>query len=253
MGYDLKRSHFSLVLEKSVKAGEVITEEGVLLVSELDAATGSEVVLPSIGSGGEVVAGFAIRDNADHATTSEVESVTVPSSAPLEVQLRQNNIVTSVANDGSAASLNAIASTSGALTLVDGNTPASGEIALEPASGLTTYHADEASQTVVITYRYNLTVAESRLKFYQRNINNEASTLFGQVGVGQGHGEVFTDQFDATIDWSGAGTPPPINSGPGGTLTSGGTGTLLDARVISVPNVNNPLLGISFDIGGATN
>jgi hypothetical protein len=37
-----------------------------------------------------------------------------------------------------------------------------------------------------------------------------------------------------------------------GTLTNSGNGSIqLDARVISVPNVNNPLLGISFDIGGS--
>jgi len=81
MGYDLKRSHFSLVLEKEVLAGFVITEEGVLLASVLDAATGTERVLPTDGTA-QVIAGFAIRDNADHATTSEVESVTVPSANP---------------------------------------------------------------------------------------------------------------------------------------------------------------------------
>jgi hypothetical protein len=66
--------------------------------------------------------------------------------------------------------------------------------------------------------------------------------------VGQGHGEVFTDQFDSTLAWD-AGTA--ITSGANGQLTQGGSGATLDARVVSVPNVNNPLLGIAFDLGGA--
>lgn len=246
MGYDLKRSHFSLVLEKSVKAGSVITEEGVLLRSELDAATGTEVVLPTTGSS-DVIAGFAIRDNADHATTSEVESVTVPSSSPYEVQLRQNNLVASTPGDGSTASLSAMDGSSQMDVLAVGGA-VSGDVNVNDATGLLAFHSDEAGKTIVVTYRYNLTVAESRLKFFQRNINNEASTLFGQVGVGQGHGEIFTDMFDATVDWSLAGQA--VHTAAGG-IVAGSGGTALDARVISVPNVNNPLLGLAFDLGGA--
>jgi hypothetical protein len=91
-----------------------------------------------------------------------------------------------------------------------------------------------------------LTVAEARLKFFQRNINNEAGALFGQVGVGHGHGEIFTDQFDAAEDWATASDP---SSGAAGQVVEGGSGSNL-GRVISVPNVNNPLLGLNFDIGG---
>lgn len=247
MGYDLKRSHFSLVLEKEVTAGSVITEEGVLLVSVLDAATGTEKVQPSAGSGTEVIAGFAIRDNADHATTSEVETVTVPSAAPYTVQLRNNNLVAGTPGDGSTAQLSAMDGTT-QMTNDDDTSSGAGAVGVDDVSGLLNFNVGDAGKSIVVTYRYNLTVAESRLKFYQRNINNEASTLFSQVGVGQGHGEVFTDQFDATVDWSVAGTA--VTSGAGGQLVSGGGGKDLDARVISVPNVNNPLLGISFDIGG---
>ena len=72
MSYDLKRSHFSLILEKKVATGSVVTEEGVVLVATLDASTGEEVVDLSAAAANEVIAGFAIRDNADNATTSTV-------------------------------------------------------------------------------------------------------------------------------------------------------------------------------------
>ena len=247
MGHDLKRSHFSLTLEKQVLAGSVITEEGVLLASVLDAATGTERVLPTDGTA-QVIAGFALRDNADHATTSLVESVTVPAAAPYEVQLQENNLVASTPGDGTTASLSAMDGTT-QMTNADDTSAGAGSVGVNDVTGLLNFNVADAGKTIVVTYRYNLTVAESRLQFYQRNINNEASTLFGQVGVGQGHGEIFTDMFDATIDWSLA---PAITSGAGGTITSGGSGTTLDARVISVPNVNNPLLGISFDLGGSS-
>jgi hypothetical protein len=252
MGYDLKRSHFSLVLEKSVSTGSVITEEGVVLVAVLDAATGTETVQMSADAANEVVAGFAIRDNADHATAAEVESVTVPASGDLSVQLRNNNIVIvsgGTPGDGSDANLRVESPPGTALTLVDGVVATDGQAALEPVTGILFFHSDEAGEAAVVTYTYNLTVAESRLKFFQRNINNEASTLFGQVGVGQGHGEIFTDQFDATVDWSLAAAV--VHSGVDGILTNAdGSSPAMDARVISVPNVNNPLLGVSFDIGG---
>jgi len=238
MSYDLKRSHFSIILEKEVLPGEVLTEEGVLLTASLDPATGTEKVAATAGLATDVVAGFAIRDNADNATTSEVEELTVPSAPnPLVVQLSNNNLV--------ATQVRVVAETTGALT--EGNPANAGEFSANDATGVLTFNAAEAGQAITVTYRYNLTVAEARLKFFQRNINNEASALFGQVGVGHGHGEIFTDQFDASVDWASAAT---INSGAGGQVTSGGTGVELDARVISVPNVNNPLLGIAFDLGG---
>jgi hypothetical protein len=250
MSYDLKRSHFSVILERKVATGSVITEEGVLLVATLDAATGEEVVDLSTGSSAtEVVAGFAIRDNADNATTSAVEEGTIPAAGTLEVTLSNNNVVTTTPGDGSESQLRVVADS--LLTLVDDGVPAGGQVAFNPTTGLMTFNAAEAGQAFVATYRYNLTVAEARLRFFQRNINNEAGALFGQVGVGHGHGEIFTDQYNALIDWSAAATA--IESGPDGTLDSGGAGgNVLDARVISVPNVNNPLLGVAFSIGGAT-
>jgi hypothetical protein len=246
MSYDLKRSHFSIILEREVSPGSVITEEGVVLVAVLDPATGTEKVQASAGASDEIVAGFAVRDNADNATTSEVEEGTIPT-APnaLTIQLSNNNLVGTAPN----TQIRVVASTTGALTQVAG-TPASGQVQVADTTGLLTFHSDEEGQDVVVTYRYNLTVAEARLKFFQRNINNEAGALFSQVGVGHGHGEVYTDQFNSTVAWD-VGTA--ITSGAAGILTQGGNGAVLDARVISVPNVNNPLLGINFDIGGTEN
>lgn len=251
MSYDLKRSHFSIILEKKVSTGSVVTEEGVILVAVLDPTTGEEVVQLAAGTSGEVTAGFAIRDNADNATTSVVEEGTVPSSGNLEIQLDNNNLVASTPGDGSTAQARVVASTSGALTLVDGSTPTSGQVGLEPLTGLLTFNTAQSGEDVTVTYRFNLTVAESRLLFFQRNINNESGALFGQTGVGHGHGEIFTDQFDATVDWSVAGQGQW--TGANGQIVGTGPGARLDSRVISVPNVNNPLLGLAFDIGGRAN
>jgi hypothetical protein len=247
MSYDLKRSHFSIILERKVATGVAITEEGVLLQATLDPATGEEVVDLCANAVSQVVAGFAIRDNADNATTSEVEVGTVPAASPYQVQLSNNNLVASTPGDGSTSQLQ-VKADGVALTIVDGSTPASGECANEPVTGLLTFHVDETGQDLEMTYRYNLTVSEARLKFFQRNINNEAGALFGQLGVGHGHGEIYTDQYDTTVDWSVAGQA--IHTGAAGTVTGSG-GTAIDARVISVPNVNNPLLGLQFDLGGS--
>ncbi len=249
MSYDLKRSHFSIILERKVKTGSTLTEEGSLLVSTLDAATGEEVVDLCAASASTIIAGFAIRDNADNSTTSVVEEGTVPSASPWEVQLSNNNLVATTPGDGATAQIQVDASSTGILTVVDGAVATAGQVALEPATGLLTFNTAQEGETLTVTYRYNLTVAESRLTFFQRNINNEAGALFGQVGVGHGHGEIFTDQYDATVDWASITV---ILTAASGTVSAGGTGTIVDARVISVPNVNNPLLGLAFNIGGAS-
>lgn len=236
MSYDLKRSHFSVILERKVASGSVVTEEGVVLVASLDAGTGEEVVDLSDGTA-QAVAGFAIRDNADNATTSAVEVQAVPASGTLEATLSNNNLV--------AANIRIVDSAGTALT--EGNPASPDEYSVVDATGVITFNANQAGLDVTVTYRYNLTVAEARLKFFQRNINNEAGALFGQVGVGHGHGEIFTDQFDAAVDWATASDP---SAGAAGQVVEAGSGSNL-GRVISVPNVNNPLLGLNFDIGGA--
>ena len=249
MSYDLKRSHFSIILERSVLAGTTVTEEGVLLQATLDATTGTEVVSLATADAGLQIAGFAIRDNADNATTSAVEAATIPLVTPWEVQLSNNNIVSTTPGDGSTSSIQVQQDDGTILTIVDGSSPSAGEAGLDPDTGLLTFNTAEEGEGTTITYRYNLTVAEARLLFFQRNINNEAGALFGQVGVGHGHGEIFTDQFDATVDWRTV-VVGAIHSADAGALSETG-GTALDARVISVPNVNNPLLGIAFNIGGS--
>jgi hypothetical protein len=248
MSYDLKRSHFGLILEKLVSTGEEITEEGQALVAVLDATTGEETVQVSAGAAAtEVFVGWSIRDNASNSTTSVVEELTIPAATPFTLTLANNNIVS---GDGTGSTAQLYATADGTdLTNVDEGAAGNEEIAINPATGVVTFNTLQAGQALVVQYRYNLTVAEARLKFFQRNINNEASTLFSQVGVGMGHGEIFTDQFDATIDWSAAGMD--VETGAGGIVTNGGTGAVIDARVISVPNVNNPLLGLAFNTGGA--
>ena len=171
MSYDLKRSHFSVILERKVTTGEVVTEEGLVLIAVLDPATGEETVQVAAGGSAEVVMGFAIRDNADNATTSEVEEATVPATGTLEVQLSNTNLVASTPGDGSTAQIQVSVPIDAAiLTRVDGSSPGDGEVGIEPVTGLLTFHSDEAGKDVVVTYRYNLTVAEARLRFYQRNI-----------------------------------------------------------------------------------
>lgn len=242
MSYDLKRSHFSVILERIVTAGLTITEEGQVLVAVLDASTGTETVAAAAGAGGEIVVGFSIRDNADNATTSSVEDHVIPAATPFVFTLDNNDLI--------ATQIRIVGSTTGVLTEGDPGANAD-EFSVADDTGIVTVNSATAGETATVTYRYNLSVAEARLLFFQRNINNEAGALFGQVGVGHGHGEIFTDQFDALIDWSGVAAGA-IRSAAAGTITEGGGGGILDARVISVPNVDNPLLGISFDIGGAT-
>jgi hypothetical protein len=137
------------------------------------------------------------------------------------------------------------------MTEVVGAPGAATEFQPNTSTGVITFHAGAAGFSVRIWYQANLTVAQSRQKFYQRNINNQAGALFNTVAVGGGVGELYTSEYDTNVDWSTAvpGNTGVIMSGPDGILTIGGGGTAIPgARVVHVPNPDNAMLGISFNL-----
>lgn len=247
MPYDLKRSHFSLTLQKDVSAGQVVDREGVVLRSVLEA--GEEKIQKADASASTYqIAGFAISDNEAIGIVPVVEDLTVPASpGPYTVQLKYASLVGTAPNS-SVRVLDVV----GAADLTEtAGAPASGEFQPNVATGLLTFHSDEAGKSIRVFYRANLTVAQSRLMFFQRNINNEAGAIFNTVAVGGGVGEIYTAEYDTNVDWSTAvpGGANAITTGADGVLTIGGSGTTIPGgRVIHVPDPDQPFLGIAFNI-----
>jgi len=245
--YDLKKTHFSLTLQKDVAAGSSVDREGVCLISTLEG--GEE----KVKKGDELaatyqVAGFAVSDNEAIGIIPMVEDLTIPASpGPYVLQLKYTSLVGPAAPNSSVR----VAFVGGAdLTEVAG-APADNQFQPNLATGVLTFNSADAGLAVRVWYRANLTVAQARQRFFQRNINNEAGAIFNTVAVGGGVGEIHTAEYDTNVDWSTAvpGGSGVIKTGADGILTIGGGGTAIPGgRVVHVPNPDNSMLGIAFNI-----
>ena len=247
MPYDLKLSHFSLSLQKYVAAGQVVDREGVVLRSVLENGEG-RVQKADDSAATYQIAGFAISDNETIGIIPAVEDFTIPAApGPYTVQLAHTSIVGTAPN----SSVRVMEIGGSDWTEVAG-APAATQFQPTVGTGVVTFNSADAGKSVRIWYRANLTVAEARLRFFQRNVNNEAGALFNTVVVGSGTGEIWTAEYDTNVDWSTAYPGAnPILTGPDGILTIGGGGTAIPGgKVIHVPNVDQPYLGIAFNLFG---
>lgn len=241
MPYNLTKTHYSLSLQKNVAAGSVVDREGVLLQAVLEG--GEEVVKKADASASTLkLVGFAISDNETIGVIPVVEDAVVPAApGPYTVQLAHTSLV-GTAPDSSVRVYNV----TGAADLTEENTgtPAATEFFPDVATGLLTFNVAQAGISIRVFYRANLTVAASRQRFFQRNINNDAGAIFNTLVVGGGVGEIYTAEYDTNIDWSAGGA---ILSGADGILTVGGAGSALPGgRVIHVPDPDGPYLGVAF-------
>jgi hypothetical protein len=247
--YDLKRTHFSLTLQKNVTPGSVVDREGVCLRSVL--TSGAETVQKADGSAATYqIAGFAISDNEQIGVIPWVEDAVIPASpGPYQVQLHYNALT------GTPPTAQVRVAYASGAPFTQVNTTPVGAGTFQPivagsvTTGLLQFYSGDAGAAIRVWYRASLTLAQSQQKFYQRNINNTAGILFNTVAVGGGVGEIYTSEFDPNVDWSTAvpGSTGVIKTGPDGILTIGGSGTAVPgARVVHVPDPNIMMLGIAF-------
>ncbi len=203
--------------EAVVSATANITAEGQALVK---VAGG---VAPAAGAADEIFAGFAVLGvsaaplPALYAT--KVESFVVPGSGI--VRLGQTPV---------AGQLAVFNNTSGAPV-------AAPTVAGQTVTGLT------VGNTVTVTYKYAVTVIQSRALQGDVQPGGYAGAYVGQAGLAK-RGLIFTDQFDAAVNWAAV---KEIKLAPNGQLTGdAGTGEALKAYVVSVPNQEVPFLGLEF-------
>lgn len=244
MPYDLTKTHYSLSLQKNVAAGSVVDREGVLLQAVLEG--GEEVVKKADASASTLkIVGFAVSDNETIGVIPRVEDAVIPAApGPYTVQLSPYTSLVGTAPNSSVRVELTVAGTD--LTEENTGTPATGEFHPDVATGLLTFNVAQAGLAIRIWYRANLTVAQSRQTYFQRNVNNDAGALFNTLVVGGGTGEIYTAEYDTNVDWS---TGAAVLSGADGILTVGGAGSELPGgRVIHVPDPDGPYLGVAFNL-----
>lgn len=242
MSFDLKRSWAQVRLGRDLAAGTVVEQEGLILCRTLEDGVEKAEIVASV-SGSEEVLGYAITADSLPERTSEVEEVVVPSSGPsnaLEADLRNSNLVSGrvrVEVNGTALTVNTTFS----------GAAADGEVKVDLAKGILKFHDDEAGETAKVTYLYDLTLQLAKQRFGERHINNRGlHEIHGAIELGSGLIELYTDQFDASADWASAAN---VKLGDGGILTAAGAGPNLNLKVVNVPNVNNPFLGVRGTLG----
>ncbi len=247
MPYDLKRSHFSLTLQKDVASGQVVDREGVLLRSVLESGN-EKVQKADAGASTYALAGFAISDNETVGIIPVVEDLTIPAApGPYTVTLKYPI-------EGTAPNSSARVMVVGGADLTEvAGAPAATQFQPTVATGVLTFNVAEAGSAIRVWYRATLTVAQAKLLFFERSVNNSAGSTFNTVAVGSGTGEVYTAEYDTNVDWSTAvpGGAGVISSGADGILTIGGAGTALPGgKVVHVPDVDQPYLGVAFNLPG---
>jgi hypothetical protein len=212
--------------ETVVAPGAAITAEGQALVRMPGAP--AKGVTPSMAADDtEIFAGFAVAgvSAAPLALThaSKVEEFVVPASGVATLAF------TPVANELSVFNLTTMAAVAPAGPASTGAGPT--------LTGLT------AGTTVRVTYKYALSAVQARALQGDVQPGGYAGEYVGQVGLIK-RGLIFTDQFDASVDWSAA---TEIKLAANGTITDqSGTGAAIKGYVVTVPNVETPFLGIEF-------
>ncbi len=234
MTWDRQNSTYTTNKGADVLAGQTIAAEGAPLITVADGA-GGVAVRACTGAGGEKFAGFSRTDSIRVTTDVIVESITIPLAGGI-VNLQHANIV--------AASGYAYDETAAAVLTQVVSPPGAGQCTINVTNGTIEFNVADASDVVTVSYRYNLTLEESKMKFRNSLPNNIATDYFGRVGVMGGQGNFFTDQYNTAVAYAALGT---IYLGANGLLTSGAGGTAI-GFCTQVPGTSNGYLGVEFTV-----
>lgn len=229
---DISRCKIVKSMERPIVAGQSITAEGLALISVLQ--DGVEHIQPSAAAASEVFCGFSYGDILAIATKSMVYQAIVPASSPYTVSLPKSNLVADQIrcyNDTESQAL------------TEGSASVDNQYSVVDLTGVITFHSGEAGDTVTIIFRYYPTAQELMLENNQRALTQNPVEFLGQCGVIT-EGEVFTDQFDAAVDWSARPAMYLAENGMVG-VTSG-TRCAMGGTIIAIPTVDSPYLGIRF-------
>jgi hypothetical protein len=239
MAYDLKLSYASVRLGRSIATSSApLDQEGKILCAVLEDGVEKAAVVATV-AGSEKVLGFSTMADALPDITAGCEVVTCPTApAALVVQLRAGNLVSGrvrVYDVTNAVNLTVDTTYAG--------TPGAGAVKVDLPTGRLKFAAGQSGSSIQANYLYELTMSQAKQLFGERFVNNRTlESTFSFTEVAAGIGELYTDQFDASKDYSSGA----LKLGDGGLITVGGAGPALAAEVVNVPSASNPMLGIRF-------
>jgi len=236
--FDLSRTKYFFTKEvPAVPGATTISNEGaVLKATRVD---GKECAQLTEGTGTtEAIIGFSVNNNLVPGQEVVTETVEVP--AGLVASLKQASLVS-----GSVLAYNV--TDSSALTVVAGTPANTGEVKVDLVHGTATFYAGMDEKVVQFRYRYSLNNLEQEMKFGGRPVNMKSNSARDTITYIRGFGELYTDQYDTTKDYS---TATALYADANGLITTTSSGKTLipGARVVSVPTAADPFLGIAFNL-----
>lgn len=238
---NLQKTYTDDSKDYGLAANASVTQEGVALVSILEG--GIEKVKPSEGTSNEILVGFSFGNNFVTDTLVESVSASLPAvSAKTTVQLLPYVVSNANPTAGTSVFISGSASTFAPVANA-GAVSVAGNWFVDPTSGLLTIMG-AASEDVVINYRRELTVNEQTILFGSPRVNAPANATLNQVTAKRGNGNIFTDQYDTSNDWS---TATLAYTGADGKLTTTATGGNA-MRIISRPSAADKFIGVSINL-----
>lgn len=215
-----------LSVERAVAGGFTIDQEGKALVSAM--VGGIFGVKKSAGIAGEVFLGIAFNMLKPVTEMPYLESLTQGASntvtlsyTPLAGTLRITDVNTGTQQTAAVSAANAY----------------------QIAGNVVSLFAAQTGHVYLISYRFAPTAAQVIALVGNVHPGGAAGDYLGQVGVIQ-KGDVFTTEYDASVDWS---TGPAVSLGANGVFTVGGAGVVLtNVSVIAAPQAGIGALGLEI-------
>lgn len=218
-------THGPISGEFAVAPGAMITAEGQALVrTNTNQSAG---VLPSTGDASDIFVGFALAHTVGAAFEepfyNAIETYVVPTGGKVTL------VNTPIAGQVGIMDMSLVPP---APVPVTGSVTVTGKV----IAGLT------AGNTVVVTYKYALTVYQRTALFGNSQPGGYVGNYVDQIGYISA-GQVFTSEFDTSVNWLAA---TQVKLAANGQITDQtGTGVVIpNATITGVPSSQVPYLGI---------
>lgn len=219
---------------RNVNPSTLVTSEGCALM--VDSSNPNSVAM-SAGASTDVFAGISLSQQMPITVAPKVETLTVASDGTVTLSRSPNAGTIRVLVAGAVFTAAAAGTAQGTLTATQyAQTVSGGNILQFPAA--------QVGVSIVAYYRFAPTYAE--VITIQGNIipGGDSGALLNVVGVVT-IGDIYTDQYDTTADW----TQPGVRTGANGLFTTAGSGPVIaNCRILAQPSSTQPFLGLS--IGG---
>ena len=220
------QTRIELSVERPVAQGQVVQAEGVLLQGDL--STGVYGVKPSVADAKDNFAGISVNSVTYQPTVPRIDEFV------LDATLKFNLAFTPIGRPKAYK----VDPDTGALTAVGTTMAATGTV------GTATGAAEK--DTLRVVYQYSPTMLQ--IMALQGNIlpGGPAGHYLGQVGVIT-RGDVYTDQWDTTADWS---TAKGVKAGANGLFVPvmAAADGIQGITIIELPSVGSPFLGLNVNL-----